>query len=165
MVVTFLPYDDFFESLYYLDVKRLGKQRVEAFQILNVLTKLQQDPDYKGAWSNTPQVRMWQGYEDALRDYLNTAIECWTLRGYQNNMDYHPVPDDYELPWWFGWDHLHCSHQASLLRKDPDYYSQLYILDPWYIDKGYLWPNKVDKEHRLTTKKIDIFAPVSPPRN
>jgi len=32
---TFLPYPDFLQSLQSLDNKRLGKQRVETFQILN----------------------------------------------------------------------------------------------------------------------------------
>ena len=34
---TFLPYKSFKQSLQSLDYRRLGKQRVEAFQILNVL--------------------------------------------------------------------------------------------------------------------------------
>ncbi len=34
---TFLPYPDFKESFRALDSKRLGKQRVEAFQILNAI--------------------------------------------------------------------------------------------------------------------------------
>ena len=34
---TFLPYKSFERSVQVLDNKRLGKQRVEAFQILNVL--------------------------------------------------------------------------------------------------------------------------------
>ena len=35
---TFLPYSDFEQSLSCLDNKRLGKQRVESMQILNILT-------------------------------------------------------------------------------------------------------------------------------
>ena len=34
---TFLPYPDIEKSLNSLDSKRLGKQRVEAYQILNIL--------------------------------------------------------------------------------------------------------------------------------
>lgn len=160
MVVTFCPFEDFFDSLYYLDRQRLGKQRVEAMQILNVLLKLKENSDYRGAWANTPQVRMWQGYEEALKDYLNTAIECWILRGYNNNMDYHPVSDDYPKPWWLGWEHFHASHQASLLRKDPEYYSSYFCLDPWYLIRGYLWPTKVPEDLRGTNKKVEIFAPL-----
>ena len=35
---TFLPYEDFRESVRSLDDKRLGKQRVEAYQIISALT-------------------------------------------------------------------------------------------------------------------------------
>jgi hypothetical protein len=35
---TFLPYPDFRESLQVLDNKRLGKQRVEAYQIISAIT-------------------------------------------------------------------------------------------------------------------------------
>jgi hypothetical protein len=34
---TFLPYADFVKTAKCLDYRRLGKQRVEAFQILNIL--------------------------------------------------------------------------------------------------------------------------------
>lgn len=37
MVNTFLPYACFVKSAKALDYKRLGKQRVEAFQIINIL--------------------------------------------------------------------------------------------------------------------------------
>ena len=36
---TFLPYDSFEESASVLDWKRLGKQRVEAMQIVNAIEK------------------------------------------------------------------------------------------------------------------------------
>ncbi len=52
---TFLPYPDFAESARVLDNKRLGKQRVEVLQILNVLT----DSTRKG-WRNHPAVAMWR---------------------------------------------------------------------------------------------------------
>ena len=41
---TFLPYPDFHESAKVLDMKRLGKQRVEVLQLLNSFHK----PNYKG---------------------------------------------------------------------------------------------------------------------
>lgn len=40
MVNTFLPYEDYDESAQSLDRQRLGKQRVEAFQILNIIKML-----------------------------------------------------------------------------------------------------------------------------
>lgn len=37
MVVTFLPYADIKQSVKSLDDQRLGKQRVEAFNIINAI--------------------------------------------------------------------------------------------------------------------------------
>ena len=56
---TFLPYTDFIKSAKCLDYKRLGKQRVEAKQILNILL----GETTKAGWTNHPAVLMWSGYE------------------------------------------------------------------------------------------------------
>ena len=45
---TFLPYPDFRESLESLDYKRLGKQRVEAWQIYQIVSGKRT----KGGWIN-----------------------------------------------------------------------------------------------------------------
>jgi mRNA-degrading endonuclease YafQ of YafQ-DinJ toxin-antitoxin module len=79
---TFLPYKSFKQSLQSLDYRRLGKQRVEAFQILNVLLER---TDTKG-WRNHPITKMWKGYEDALKQYFNKCVYEWVERGYNNNM-------------------------------------------------------------------------------
>ena len=57
---TFLPFSDFEKSAKALDYRRLGKQRIEAYQIWKVLT------GQTTAWKNHPAVKMWQGYEQAL---------------------------------------------------------------------------------------------------
>ena len=56
----FAPYKDFRRSLQSLDNKRLGKQRVETFQILNnLLGRPKKDgTPYKG-WTNHPCCVMW----------------------------------------------------------------------------------------------------------
>lgn len=68
---TFLPYPDITLSAAVLDYKRLGKQRVEAMQILNALAGL------KRGWTNHPAVRMWRGYEDGLAAYHDACISEW----------------------------------------------------------------------------------------
>src|ERR671917_433293 len=60
---TFTPYADFEQALRTLDLKRLGKQRVEVIQIVRALTV----PGY--AWSSHPAVLMWKGYEEPLGRY------------------------------------------------------------------------------------------------
>ena len=114
---TFLPYPDFKLSAKVLDYRRLGKQRVEAFQILNTLT------GKSSGWSNHPAVKMWIGYESALELYLRHMIEEWISRGYKNNMSI-PICSSAEFPKWFGDDKFHSSHRSNLLRKDYNYYNK-----------------------------------------
>jgi len=133
-VQTFLPYNDFQKSLEVLDYKRLGKQRVETFQVLNIL--LGRTPT-KG-WRNHPVTVMWTGYESALQLYQNLTIREWKKRGYKNNMAYEQIqPGTLVMPPWFGDDRLHKSHRSNLLRKDYEYYSN-YFDEPSDIE--YFWP-------------------------
>jgi hypothetical protein len=127
---TFLPYSSFIKTANCLDYRRLGKQRVEARQILTSLRN-------GGVWRNHPAVRMWAGYEFALTVYSNVMIEEWVRRGYNNTMPIILVLD-YVLPSWFGDERLHASHRSNLLRKDPKYYGQFgWVENP---DLPYHWP-------------------------
>lgn len=132
---TFLPYASFIESARVLDYRRLGKQRVEAMQILNALQGTQ-----KG-WVNHPAVTMWRGYEDALRLYHDVMIGEWIERGYNNNMpllfDYERCPTDI-LPDWIGNEDFHKSHRSNLLRKDPEWYLQFGWTEGPSLE--YVWP-------------------------
>lgn len=131
---TFLPYPDFEQSVRVLDYRRLGKQRVETFQVLNIL--LGRTPT-KG-WRNHPVTLMWSGYESALQLYQNYTIQEWISRGYKNNMQLEEIiPGSIVMPPWFGLDEFHKSHRSNLLRKDYEYYSQ-YFDEP--SDLEYYWP-------------------------
>jgi hypothetical protein len=131
---TFLPYADLEQSVQVLDYRRLGKQRVETFQVLNIL--LNRTPT-KG-WRNHPVTRMWTGYEEALKLYQNYTIKEWMGRGYKNTMQLEEVDlQAVIMPPWFGEEEFHRSHKSNLLRKDYEYYSQ-YFDDP--SDLEYHWP-------------------------
>ena len=117
---TFLPYKNFSSSLKVLDWRRLGKQRVEAMQILNVLL----DRTETKGWRNHPITRMWEGYEPALQLYHNLCIEEWINRGYNNNMLLEDITEPIIYPDWLGNEKFHSSHRANLIRKDYGYYSQ-----------------------------------------
>ena len=131
---TFLPYADFDQTARTLDSRRLGKQRVEAFQILRGLSI----PDF--GWRRHPAVRMWRGYEDALGLYMNACIREWIRRGYRNTLAFAETPDPALVapPPWLGDERLHASHRSNLLRKDPLYYGQF----GWSEDAQlpYFWP-------------------------
>jgi hypothetical protein len=130
---TFLPYADFDASARCLDDQRLGKQRVEALQALNALA------NPHSAWRSHPTVRMWAGYVDALRCYMNACITEWTRRGFVNTMPLAEISGTPIMPPWLGDERLHRSHRANLLRKDPEYYARYkWGVDP---DLPYFWPD------------------------
>jgi Pyrimidine dimer DNA glycosylase len=130
---TFLPYEDFARSAACLDTRRLGKQRLEASQILRVL----EDPTRRG-WRRHPAVAMWRGYEDALRLYLNTVIQEWMGRGFRNSMPLALAPVAPQLPPWLGDAAFHAAHRSNLLRKDPAFYGRYGWDEP--PDLPYIWP-------------------------
>ncbi|KAG6547254.1 hypothetical protein Mapa_011190 [Marchantia paleacea] len=153
---TFLPYPSLERSIQCLDKRRLGKQRVEAMQILNVISDdpppVNRDPStapkaVNGAkvkrrgWANAPVVRMWRGYTDALANYYNICLAEWERRGCRNillqpieiSADTAPI-----LPPWFGDDAVHASHRSNLLRKEPEHYGQFGWSEPDSLP--YIWP-------------------------
>ena len=116
---TFLPYRDFRKTFSILDYRRLGKQRVEARQVLNIL----RDKTSTKGWRNHPITRMWDGYEPALQLYFNLCVEEWINRGYNNNMLLEDITEPIIYPHWLGNKSFHSSHRANLLRKDYEFYS------------------------------------------
>jgi len=111
---TFLPYPDFVQTSKVLDNKRLGKQRVEALQILQVLaigpyqmlinyrqdntpvwescnleefneSKKNKTPTVrKTPWYNHPAVQMWRGYDRSLVEYGFNICNEWSARGFRD---------------------------------------------------------------------------------
>ena len=139
---TFLPYPDLQASCVVLDDRRLGKQRVETFQILRALTW----PDY--AWKNHPAVTMWRGFVPALVEYGLASCREWVRRGYADSVATQLLawtggeePTGAPLPPWWGWEALHLSHRSNLLRKDPAHYRPLFGDEP--DDLPYVWPAPV----------------------
>ncbi len=135
---TFLPYPDFVETAKVLDYRRLGKQRIEAKQILQIL--LGEKPNSK--WANHPCTKMWRGYENALITYAKQICIEWRGRGYK----------DEQLPWfearfnpnlptimppWMGNEDFHLRHRSNLVRKKRDYY--LPIFGDISDNLEYLW--------------------------
>jgi hypothetical protein len=132
---TFVPYPDFFHIADVLDYRRLGKQRPEAMQILNAIN----DPN--NGWHNHPVVRMWTGYEEALKLYCNIMIIEWKRRGYNSNMELYDIDlDKLVMPHWLGDEELHRSHQSNLVRKNPEYYGGKFPEVPDNLP--YIWPDK-----------------------
>ena len=139
---TFLPYPDFAASARVLDTKRLGKQRVEAVQIMRTLLGAG-----SAGWSHHPAVKMWRGHEDALWRYTRAVCNEWLARGYANTKCEEHLATLADLildidttePPWLGREDLHASHRANLVRKHPEHYGTLWPdVEP---TEGYIWPN------------------------
>lgn len=150
---TFLPYESFIKSAQCLDYKRLGKQRVEAWQIYLALQKGEfticskcQGTGFgniieiecnkckgigkiKTAWYNHPIVQMWKGYEGDLLFYGLTMCMEWRKRGYIDNLAIRFIKEFKKvkftgLPKWLGNRKFHSAMRSNLLRKDKKYYSK-----------------------------------------
>ena len=77
---TFLPYPSFAESARVLDRARLGKQRVETYQILRANAGLTR------GWVHHPAAVMWRGHSAALAEYGAAMCREWIERGYNDTL-------------------------------------------------------------------------------
>jgi len=128
---TFLPYPEFDKSAAVLDRQRLGKQRIEAYQILRTIK-------FGNGWSHHPIVKMWAGFENALKLYSNSIVTEWIGRGYRNNLEIYKLTGcEIALPWWLGNAEFHASHRAALLAKNYAYYSKYGWIEEPKI--SYVW--------------------------
>lgn len=128
---TFLPASDFATCAKILDSKRLNKQILEGYQILNVNS----GKSKTGGWKNHPAVLMWKNHEGSLLIYIKEMIKEAKIRGIntlgnENNISILKSSAgnnwNYESPeWMFDSDILMrviTTHRANLFKKDPLYY-------------------------------------------
>jgi hypothetical protein len=144
-VQTFLPYPSFAQSARVLDPVRLGKQRVEALQLLRAVTI----PTY--GWRHHPAAKMWRGFVPALTKYGLEMTDAWIALGHADTVRPQLLPfapevdalaqEQLELPPWIGDDAFHLSHRSNLMRKDPEFYRQHFGDLPG--DLPYVWPPPV----------------------
>lgn len=148
---TFLPDASFVKSMEYLDNARLGKQRVEAAQILEILLdkpilpkSLQSMSPFDrtlSQWHRHPAVLMWKGHEEWLKLYTACAVGEWEYRGFTNSI---VIPkydtDSQPRPKWWGFEAFHKSHRSNLLRKQPIHYRKFWPDES--VDLPYFWPTK-----------------------
>lgn len=114
-----------------LDNKRLNKQILEAYQILNVLS----GNSPTGGWRNHPAVLMWKGHEHTLRTYAIAMVAEARSRGIsvdKNLANINNLKSRFGNTWgrtkpeWFSnpdHDRIMTTHRANLYRKDPVYYA------------------------------------------
>jgi hypothetical protein len=138
-----------------LDDKRLGKQRVEAFQIIQAL-----EGKTKG-WKNHPAAKSWKGYETALKLYYNIMVKEWVRRGKENNMKLYKLPhkDEIKFPYWTTCQKVLDSHKARLIQKEPTYYLDKLETSKKSLKYGYIWPAKWTNEELDTLSVKELSEP------
>lgn len=143
-VQTFIVSSDPASTAKKLDRQRLGKQRVEALQILRTLL------GESDGWKNHPAVKMWRGHEGDLAFYGLVMCEEWISRGYMDTCasSIRSLCKTHRIRVFKrfrgGPDHLYRnrafirSHRSNLLRKNPEHYSQF----GWKVPSNlpYVWP-------------------------
>lgn len=158
---TFLPHSDFDATARALDVRRLGKQRVEVIQVVRALTR----PGY--GWAAHPAVLMWRGHEEALGRYGTTVCDVWVEKGFADTCaetirgdlrqagvtsirSYAQLAAADALPDWLFDPALLRSHRSALVRKDPQHYGPQFPGVP--DDIAYVWPVRspavIERERR-----------------
>jgi hypothetical protein len=156
---TFITFRTFAKTAASLDMMRLGKQRVEALQILKALRS-------EGPTVGNPHAyEMWRGYEECLVYYGLIVTHEWRIvRGFKDDTwgqfaeyaaDYGMLrtpdmvkeqsPVEVVYPPWMGEDWILRSHRSRLIEKMAHHYGEQFGATPENMQ--YLWP-KWDKEHR-----------------
>jgi hypothetical protein len=161
---TFLASTNTLKAARALDNKRLNKQILEGYQILNVLSGRSKT----GAWKNHPAVLMWKGYEHGLWEYIRGMVSEASLRGIktENNVKnlnalYTECAQDWGNSHPAFWRdenkvmRIITTHRANLFKKDPLYYAhyQYAVNSPYNApccpDRKepckYYWPTHEDK--------------------
>ena len=116
-----------------LDNRRLNKQILEAYQILNVLSGQSES----GAWRNHPAVLMWKGAEAELYRYAMVAIGVADMRGIKTDKNLANIKALAKkcgamwgdgIPAWrkdsFTMNKVITTHKVNLYRKDPEHYAE-----------------------------------------
>ena len=122
-----------------LDTKRLGKQRVETYQLIRAMLGI------SGGWGHHPALLMWEMRLCALANYGVVNCDVWIERGYKDSLRPYFV-----MIRQIGLDHNHSpepprflddirdSHRSNLIRKEPEHYRKFWPHIP--DDLEYVWP-------------------------
>lgn len=162
---TFVPFSDVYESARVLDLKRLGKQRVETLQIVLGVLRINLDgtPKTGRTWGDHTVGKMWAKNLHGLLVYQDAIVSEWREHSFKDTCwvktkvamhragvlhpDIDPLSTDmlpvwvqqeHPMPDWWGREDIHSSHRAALLSKNPEYYGQFGWKEaPVY---NYVWP-------------------------
>lgn len=133
---TLLPFASF-SSLGLLSNADLGVQIHEASELLACYSNwnnsywVNAPPEHK-AFRDT--YKQWWGYEEALKDYYNFCLVLWAQRGFRSDRKKYEIDlrRSTKIPPWIGDERVHAFHRATLLKRNPGFYSR------------YAWKDRLD---------------------
>lgn len=154
MIQTWLPLPSFKDSAEALSDTDLSKQVADALRVIEHLHQIPMSETKLADqyWKMEPLVpispaNMWQGCEMQLCEYAIEMAEEASIRQGQKNqymdalhehLDWSTGEDSYMgKPSWFGNLEFHLSHQAALVRKDPEFYGKIFSADDSLM---LMWP-------------------------
>ena len=182
MVNTFITSPSLEKCAKNLDNLRLGKQRVECIQLISFI----ENTNNKG-FKNHPVLIMWKEHVTALKVYCNFMIREFIARGFENTIPIYELDetkivfydnifneetglteiikpqiekDSIVFPIWFNWNPLILTHQASLLKKNNNYYSKIFEHNPKFFKLGYLWMNKIPENYYEIPFNFNWISPL-----
>ena len=159
MIQTWLPYPDFRKSAECLDMPELALQRLNVLELMEYYHDIEQDSSLPESYQTHDLddhsiVKMWNGFQLQLCEYGLVCCDEYSVRKSKPDPIYEAIRFHLECattedapfrkPNWFGDPDFHMSHQAELLRLNPDYYASYF---------------KVDTERELIWPKSDYVAP------
>ena len=158
---TFMPSKTFNTSAQMLDNRRLNKQILEGYQILNVLS----NDDPHAGWRNHPAVKMWRGSEHFLYSYVLAMVAEANKRGIKTDKNMENLTNlrnrmtniwGTNSPEWYHDELLMrkiiTTHRANLYIKDSEYYEPFfYAVDhkdnqPCCKSCKYYWPTHLTRK-------------------
>lgn len=168
---TFLLHENHQITARMLDYKRLGKQRLESTQLMDVLLrKAGLLVDGKSGWDNHVAVGYWYRENDSLNflpaliQYTDVMIAEWINRGYKNTIDTSKWKqivaenqDKFQLNpnaglWNEKIDLIIESHRARVLQKDTNYYMAKFLEFDIPVPEN--WENMEYNWMRFTDKQV-----------
>ena len=146
MVQVWLPLPSFRDSLRTLSDEQLRVQRIDIIRLMDSFHEVQESELPRELTSRvsaqSPIYKMWRGYEMQLCEYGLHACEEWNNRApvkkeaydfyrmISNHLDWATGEEsDMGKPNWFGDVDVHISHQAALVRLNPDHYRKYFKVD------------------------------------
>lgn len=139
------PLPNFIDSLKTFSNSTLYAQRIHIVNLMDVIHEVQESelPKHLRVTYITPDspvYLMWVGYEMQLCEYGLQACEEFERRNLVDEFNLYEMTShhldwatgeeaDMGKPNWFGDVDVHLSHQAALIRFDPDHYRKYFKVD------------------------------------